>query len=252
MLFAADIGNSSTITGVFDGERLVDRWRLTTTERTADEYRLLLGGVLERYRGRLTGAVMSSVVPRMASVIKEAVDDLVTGDVVVVGPGTKTGMAIRIDNPRELGADRIANAIGAVETLGTPVVAVDFGTATTIDVVDAAGAYIGGVIAPGVRVSADALVKATSALRRVEVERPRHVIGKSTVEAIQSGLVYGFVGLVDGLVARAIEEAALEEPAVVATGGLSTVLAPLSKAIGVVDQDLTLKGLRVVYERNTI
>ncbi|MDH3517449.1 MAG: type III pantothenate kinase [Acidimicrobiia bacterium] len=252
MLFVADIGNSSTVTGVFDGANLVDRWELTTIERTADEYRLLLAGVLATYRGRLTGAAISSVVPRMAGVIRAAVDGIVTGPVVLVGPGTKTGMPIRIDNPREVGADRIANALGAVEGFGAPIIAVDFGTATTLDVVDSSGAYIGGIIAPGVRISADALVRATSALRRVEVEVPRHVVGRSTVEAIQSGLVHGFAGLVDGLVRKVMEEAGFAEVPVVATGGLSSVLAPVSATITHVDPDLTLRGLRIVFDRNSI
>ncbi len=252
MLFVADVGNSSTITGVFDGDRQVDRWELTTSDRTADEYRFLLGGFLEKYRGRLTGAAISSVVPRAAGTIRGAIEGLVTGQVVVVGPGTKTGMAIRIDNPREVGADRVANALGAIDLFGAPVICVDFGTATTIDVVDSEGAYVGGIIAPGVRISADALVEATSALRRVEVEVPRSVIGKSTVEAIQSGLVHGFVALVDGLVAKVKVEARCPDAPVVATGGLASVLAPLSATITETDSNLTLRGLRLVYERNSI
>ncbi len=252
MLFVADIGNSSTITGVFEGERLMDRWELSTTERTPDEYRLLLSNLLHRYQGKLTGAAISSVVPQVAGFIRVALDGLISGPAVVVGPGTKTGMAIRIDNPREVGADRIANALGAMDRFGAPVIAVDFGTATTLDVVDANGAYLGGIIAPGVRISADALVHATSALRRVDVERPKHVVGKSTVEAIQSGLVYGFAGLVDGVVLRVKEETGFTDVPVVATGGLSAVLAPVSRTITHVDADLTLHGLRIVFERNSI
>ena len=177
-----------------------------------------------------------------------ALEEVAGRAALVVGPGVKTGMAIRIDSPREVGADRVVNSVAARERYGAPVVALDFGTATTFDAVDAAGDYIGGVIAPGLEVSMEALVSATSALRRVDLTEPRSVIGKGTVEAIQSGLLYGYAGLVDGILARIAAETGTEQ--VVATGGLAPVIVPLCRRVSEINDSLTLEGLRLIWERN--
>jgi type III pantothenate kinase len=250
MLLTIDVGNSTTVVGLHARERLVRRWRITTTERTPDEFVLLLSGMIAPVEGRLTGAAVASVVPAVVTSLRHALAELVDGPVVVLGPGVRTGLAIKLDNPREVGADRVANAIGAIDRFGAPVVAVDFGTATTVDLVDPDGAYVGGVIAPGVRTGAEALVEATAALRRVELVVPRRVVGRNTSEAIQSGLTHGFASLVDGLVARIVEEQGLVDVPVVATGGLAEVVAPLCRTVTAIDDDLTLRGLRIVYERN--
>jgi type III pantothenate kinase len=251
MLLAADVGNSTSVFGLFDDDRLIRTWRIVTVDRTADEYELLLEGLLAGDVAALTGCVVASVVPFATESLRTALQRLVGEAVVVVGPGTRSGLRIAVDNPREVGADRIATAIGAIDRHGAPVITVDFGTATTIDLVVADGSYVGGAIVPGVRVAAEALVEATSALRRVEIAVPRHVVGKSTVEAMQSGLTYGFAGLVDGLVDRIRSEHDLDDTVpVIATGGLASVMAPIVAAITVVEEDLTLWGLRIVFERN--
>lgn len=257
MFLAVDVGNTQTVIGLFDGVKIVDRWRLSSgRERTEDEFTILLRGLLAPtgYRaGDLEGAAMSSVVPPVANALRSSLEKLVGARVLVVGPGIRTGMAIEIDNPREVGADRVVNSVAARERYGAPVVVVDFGTATTFDVVNGGGAYIGGAIAPGLEVSMDALVSATAALRRVDLVEPRSVVGRGTVEAIQSGLLYGYAGLVDGILARILHEvgAGREGPvATVATGGIASVIVPLSRLVGTVDPTLTLEGLRLIWERN--
>jgi type III pantothenate kinase len=253
MLLVLDVGNSTTVIGLFDGTRLIRRWRISTTSRTPDEYELLLDGLLAADAPAISGSAMASVVPSVTEALRPALARLTGEHVVVVGPGTKTGLQISVDNPREVGADRIANAIGAIDRHGVPVIAVDFGTATTVDLIGPTGAYLGGAIAPGVRVASEALIDSTSALRRVELTVPRHVIGRSTVEATQSGLMYGFAGLVDGLVARFFEEQTLADSTpVVATGGLAVVMAPLCRRVTAVDDDLTLWGLHIIFHRNPI
>jgi type III pantothenate kinase len=249
VLLVMDVGNSTTAVGVVSDDRVADRWRVSTvTERTADEYRLLLRGLLTAIELPLEGAAVSSVVPAATSAVQLAAGDLVDGPVVVVGPGVRTGLAIHTDNPREVGADRVVNAVAAIDRYGAPVVVVDFGTATTVDVVGPAGAYLGGMIAPGLEVSMDGLVGHTAALRRVELVAPPQAIGRNTVTAIQSGLLYGHAGMID----RAIDMIAAEieaRPAVVATGGLAPVVAPLCRTEIVVDDSLTLDGLRIIYRR---
>jgi len=253
VLLAIDVGNSQTVVGLFVGEDLVDSWRLSTVrERTADEYRLFLAGLLRQdgYRLRdVDGVALSSVVPTAKQAMIEVAEGLVDGPLVVVGPGVRTGLPINIDNPREVGADRVVNSVAAAAKYGTPVVAVDFGTATNMDVVDTSGAYIGGVIAPGLEISQSALIDATAALRRVDLVPPRAPIGKSTVEAIQSGLLYGHAGLVDGIVDRIVTEMD-GAPAVVATGGLASTIVPHCRTVDRVDETLTLDGLRMVYGMN--
>ncbi len=253
MLIAIDVGNTQTVMGLYQGEDLVDSWRLSTVrERTADEYRLFFAGLLRQDGYRLediTGVALSSVVPSAKSAMIEVAGEMVDGELVVIGPGVKTGMPINIDNPREVGADRVVNSVAASHRYGAPVVAVDFGTSTNMDVVDASGAYIGGAIAPGLEVSQSALIGATAALRSVDLTAPRAAIGRNTVEAIQSGMLYGHAGLVDGIVERLVDEVE-GDPRVVATGGLASTIVPLCRTVETIDANLTLDGLRLVYEMN--
>lgn len=246
-----DVGNTTTVFAVFAGDRLAVRWSITTADRTSDEYVLSIDAMLDRHGVRPGGAVIGSVVPAVTGAVRRAVERLIQGKIVVVGPGTRTGLAIDLDNPREVGADRVANAVAALERLGAPVVVVDFGTATVVDLIDTGGRFVGGAVAPGVRVSADALIAATSSLRDVDVSPPGRVVGRSTVESIQSGVAFGFAGLVEGLVSRfRVEHGLPDDVTVVATGGLAGVLAPLTASISEIDELLTLTGLRLIFERN--
>ncbi|HKZ20155.1 MAG TPA: type III pantothenate kinase [Acidimicrobiia bacterium] len=250
MLLLCDVGNTNTIVGLWDGEAAVHRWRISTDlERTADECRLLLRSMLAEYAGPVSGGCLSSVVPQRTESWRQALAPLIDGRLVVVGPGVKTGIALSVDNPREVGADRVANAIGAVRLLGAPVIVVDFGTATTVDLVGPDGSYRGGAIAPGLEVSADALVTHTAALRRVELSAPRSPVGRSTVEAIQSGLIYGYAGLVDGLVERILAQVDTPVP-VVATGGLAPTVVAHTRLVKEVQTDLTLVGLAEIFALN--
>ena len=253
MLLVVDVGNTQTVMGLFDGAELVDQWRLSTVrDRTADEYKLFLEGLLRQDGHRVeevTGAALSSVVPTAKEAMIVVARDLIAGPVVVVGPGVRTGMAIRIDNPHEVGADRVVNSVAAASKYGKPVISVDFGTSTNFDVVDEEGCYVGGSIAPGLEVSEDALITATAALRRVEMREPRSVIGKSTVEAMQSGLLYGHAGMVDGIVGRMRAEVDGDTP-VVATGGLASTIVPHCRSVEIVDDRLTLDGLRMIFDMN--
>ena len=252
MLLAVDIGNTQTVIGAYRHRSLEHRWRISTeATRTTDEYRILLSGLLSGIPKPLDGAALSSVVPTAVSAIRPVLDEMVNSPLVVVGPGTRTGIEIRIDNPREVGADRVVNAIGAVELYGAPVLVVDFGTATTVDVIDASGAYCGGAIAPGVQVAGDALAAAASALRRVELTAPRRATGRNTTEAVQSGLVFGWAGLVDGLVKRICAEQRLGNLPVVATGGLARLIGPVCETITDIEDDLTLRGLLTVLDLNS-
>ncbi len=248
MLLAVDVGNSQMAIGLFDGPRLVDRWRVATVSgRTPDEYGLLLGGLLGDHR--VTAAAVASVVPAVTRSLRIALADLVEDDVLVVGAGIKTGMPMNLDNPREVGADRVANAVAAKDRIGSPAIVVDFGTATTIDVVDATGAFRGGAISAGIAISLEALVESTSALHRVDLAVPEHAIGRNTTEAIQSGMLFGFAGLVSGLIDRVRAELGTDA-AVVATGGFARQVAPLLSMACVVDDNLTLYGLRSLFDRN--
>jgi type III pantothenate kinase len=254
MLIAIDVGNTQTVVGLFNAAELVDRWRLSTVAaRTTDEYRLLFEGMLHRGGWRMEeidGVALSSVVPPVKEALVDLAGGLVGSSLVVVGPGVRTGLSIQIDNPREVGADRVVNSVAAVHKYGAPVVSVDFGTSTNFDVVDEGGAYIGGVIAAGLHVSEAALISATAALRRVEIRLPRSSIGKNTAEAMQSGLLYGHAGMVDGIVERIWADLGSHAP-VVATGGLAPTIVPLCRNVKVVDDRLTLDGLRLVYEMNS-
>lgn len=249
MLLALNVGNSQTDIGILDGDRVVERWQISTlADRTPDEYSLLLRGLLADNVEQIRSAAMASVVPAAAQSLELALAAMVER-VLVVGPGVKTGMPMTVDNPREVGADRVASAVAAKEFHGFPAVVVGFGTAVTVDVVDVDGSFIGGSIAAGMDISLDALVSSTAALRRVALVPPARVIGRNTVEAIQSGMVYGFAGMVDGLVRRAVEELGAEAT-LVATGHRAPTLAPLLDREYAVDEILVLRGLGLLSARN--
>jgi type III pantothenate kinase len=272
MLLAIDVGNTETVVGLFaddlaaplgetgprDGNEptgLAHHWRLSTVaERTADEHALLITQLLDLdgldIDDTVSGIAVTSSVPLVTSNLRQMVARWFDVPAVVLEPGVKSGMPILYDNPKEVGADRIANAVGAHDLFGGPCVVVDLGTATTFDAISAAGEYLGGAITPGVAISLDALFAHAAALRRVELVEPRSVIGKSTVESIQSGALYGFSGQVDGLCRRFA--AVLGECTVVATGGLSELISPYSEEIEYVEPWLTLHGLRIIFERNAV
>jgi type III pantothenate kinase len=255
VLLAFDIGNTQTVIGLYDDDEpdLVDHWRVASNaERTSDELALLVQEFLGfhgfSFDETIHGVAIASSVPRVTAAMREMVVRYFGFDPLVLEPGVKTGMPILYENPKEVGADRIANAVAAYDLYGGPSIVVDFGTATTLDAVSAKGEYLGGAIFPGIEVSMDALFGRAAGLRKVELLPPRNVIGKSTVESIQSGAVYGFTGQVDHLVRCFVEE--LGDCTVVATGGLATLIAPLSSTIQHQEPWLTLYGLRIVYERN--
>jgi type III pantothenate kinase len=253
MLLAVDVGNTQTVFGVFDGARLVERWRVATErERTADEIGALVDRLLELRDldfDEIDGVCLLTTVPPLAREYERFAERWAKAPLLVVGPGTRTGIAIRYDDPREVGPDRIANAVAAKERYGAPCIVVDFGTSTNFDVVSAAGEYIGGVLAPGIEISMDALFARAARLVKVDFVEPPTVIGKTTATALQSGLVYGFAGQVDGIVS-AIRGELGENARVVATGGLAELIAPHATTVERVDLDLTLEGLRLIWERN--
>lgn len=252
MLLVIDVGNTNIVLGAFDGPKLAHHWRISTTQRTTDEMGLLFLQLLEHdgvKREHLTGAIISNVVPSVLYAIEKACRRYLGLEPLVVGRGMKTGMRVRTDNPREVGADRIVNAVAALEEHPAPLLVVDFGTATTFDCVSLEGDYVGGAIAPGLRISADALFERTAMLPRVELERPPKAIGTNTVRSMQSGLFWGYVGLVDGLARRCKDEIG-GNPRCVATGGLANLIGRACGEIDVVDEHLTLKGLRLLWERN--
>ena len=257
MLLAVDAGNTETVVGLFELEpdrRLVDTWRLSThADRTSDEVALLVQEFLAfhgfSFDTDIAGVVMASNVPRITSAFRDMTERYFGFAAVVLEAGVKTGMPILYDNPKEVGADRIANAVGAMEIADPPLVVVDFsGTATVMDAISAKGEYLGGVIVPGIEVGLDALVGKAALLRSVEIVEPRSVIGRSTVESIQSGVVHGIGAMVDGVVERIRAE--IGDAEVVATGSLSTLMAPFTRSIQQVDPWLTLQGLCTIFEKN--
>lgn len=250
MLLAIDVGNTNTTVGLFDKDELVHSWRVRSDARTtADELMLTFRGLLENHPV-ITGVSLCSTVPavlrEMRVMLSRYFAEIPT---VIVEPGTKTGVPVLTDNPKEVGADRIVNTMAAFHLYGGPCIVVDFGTSTNLDVVSDKGEFLGGALAPGIEISIDALAARAAQLRKVELVRPRSAIGKNTVEALQSGALYGFAGQVDGLVDRIVDELG-EVSAVIATGGLASIVVPESQTITNFEPDLTLIGLRLVFDRN--
>jgi len=263
MLLALDVGNTNTVLGLYDmaagkAPTLAAHWRVSTHRtQTTDEYGVLFTSLFNLHglaTNQVKHIIISSVVPPVESTLAEVCESYFSLTPLFVEPGIKTGMPVLVDNPAELGADRLVNAIAAYEKYGGgktgPVIIVDFGTATTFDVVSAKGEYLGGIISPGLGISADALFSRAARLGRVDIKRPPKVIGTTTVTHIQSGLYYGYIGLVDGILARMIEEMAGVAPKIIATGGLARLIAEDSRYIETIDDMLTLDGLRIVFERN--
>jgi len=254
MLLALDVGNTNTTVGLFEGRELRIHWRLSTRrDGTDDEYGMLIGNLLHLaglQSEQVSAMILASVVPPLESALTEMAQRYFRIIPLVVGREIKTGMPILYDNPHEVGADRIVNAVAVFETYGGPAIVVDFGTATTFDAVSARGEYLGGVIAPGIGIAAEALFERTAKLPRIDIAKPTSVIGKTTVSSMQSGLFFGYLGLVEGIVTRMREEMG-GDPAVIGTGGLAYLILAESRSITHVDPLLTLTGLRLIYERNS-
>ena len=262
MLLTIDVGNTQTVLGLYDPDTetgdgaavgLVDHWRISTVhERTSDEYSVMVRSMLDTtdvdFDTEITGTAICSGVPRILANLRQMVNRYLPNEPIVSEPGVKTGMPILYDNPKEVGADRIANAIAAYDLYGGPTVVVDFGTGNNFDVISENGEFLGGAIAPGIEISLDALFGRAAQLRAIELVEPRSVVGKSTVESIQSGTGYGFAAMIDGMVRRF--GAALGEINIVAPGGLAHLIAPVSETIEHVEPFLTLHGLRIVHDRN--
>jgi type III pantothenate kinase len=258
MLLAIDVGNTQTVIGLYGeadrSHELADHWRVATkAERTSDEHALLIQEFLSfsghDWRTAIAGVAICSGVPMVTYELRRMCMRYLNIEPVVLGTGTKTGMPVLYDNPKEVGADRIANAVGAFDLYGGPTIVVDFGTATTFDIISAKGEYLGGAIVPGIEISLDALFGRAAALRRVELVEPRSVIGKTTVESVQSGVIYGYSALVDGMCDRIEEQ--IGDSTVLATGGLADLIAPVAESIEHTEPWLTLHGLRLIWEKNS-
>lgn len=253
MILVIDVGNTNIVLGVYQQKELIHGWRLSTSrDKTADEYGSKLR-VLFDYSGinpkDINGVIISSVVPPIMPILTKMITKYFGIEPLVVGPGIKTHIAIKYENPKEVGADRIVNAIAALEIYGGPLIIIDFGTATTFCAISASDEYLGGCIAPGIGISTEALFSRAAKLPRVELVRPKTVIGKNTINSMQSGIIYGFAGQVDGLVERIKREMG-GSPKVIATGGLASLIAKESSSIDIVNSQLTLEGLRIIYEMN--
>lgn len=253
MILVMDVGNTNIVLGVYGQDRLLHHWRLETDRRkTEDEFGMQLKALLTDAGlafASINGIIMSSVVPPIMAALERMCQKYFHIKPLIVGPGVKTGLNIKYDNPREVGADRIVNAVAAIEEYGAPLIIVDFGTATTYCYINEHRQYMGGAIAPGINISTEALYSRASKLPRIEIARPASVIGKNTVSAMQSGIVYGYVGQAEGIVARMKAESK-QQPKVIATGGMAPLIADESAAIDKVDPFLTLKGLYLIYKRN--
>jgi type III pantothenate kinase len=253
MLLVIDVGNTNTVLGVFEGDNLIHDWRIrTVADHTVDEYGMLIYMLYKSSHIQsqdISDIIISCVVPPMLNILEPLCEKYFRIKPLIVGPGIKTGMPIFYDNPREVGADRIVNAVAAYEKYRRDLIVVDFGTATTFDYVSPRGEYMGGCIAPGIMISSEALFERAAKLPRVELVKPKAVVAKDTVSSMQAGIIYGYAGLVDGIVER-IKSEVKGNPKVVATGGLAHVVAPETKSIEEIDEMLTLRGLYLIYQRN--
>lgn len=253
MILVFDVGNTNTVIGVYDDDKLVTHWRIRTdNQRTCDEYAMTLRSLFLYHNldmNSVKAVVISSVVPSLMMELEELSKKYFFCKPLVVGPGIKTGLAIKYENPREVGADRVVNAVGAFKKYGGPLIIIDFGTATTFCVVNEKGDYLGGAIAPGIKISTDALVSRAAKLPRVELVKPKNIIGKNTISSMQAGIIYGFAGQIEGIVNRMKKEID-GDVKVIATGGLANIMAKETDVIDIIDEFLTLDGLRIIYEIN--
>lgn len=254
MILVFDVGNSNIVLGVYKGKELLNSWRISTDRnKTSDEYGIMIDRLFEHNGLKLLdveAVVISSVVPTLMYSLQAMSMKYCNKEPLIIGPGIKTGMNIKYDNPRAVGADRIVNAVSAYNKYGGPLIVVDFGTATTFCAISEDGNYLGGTIAPGIKISSEALFQRTAKLPKVELRKPKSVICKNTINSMQSGIIYGYVGLVDYIIERMKMELGGTVKAVIATGGLSTLIASESKAIDKIEKLLTLEGLRMIYEMN--
>ncbi len=253
MIFVCDVGNTNIVLGIYQGEELTHHWRIATSrEKTEDEFAMLIEDLLQHAGlGFLDfeGVILSSVVPSIMFSLERMSEKYFKKAPLIVGPGIKTGLNLKVDNPREIGADRIVNAVAGVHFYQSPLIIVDFGTATTFCYINEQDHYLGGAIAPGITVSTEALYEAASKLPRIELTKPETIVGKNTISAMQSGIVFGYVGLVEGIVSRMIKQAKTK-PKVIATGGLASFIAKETDLVDHIDPFLTLKGLYLIYQRN--
>lgn len=254
MILVVDVGNTNIVLGIYKQQQLLYHWRLSTNRSaTSDEYGLMVYNLFQHAGIKLAdvkGVIISSVVPPLMFVLEQLSLNYIKKTPYIVGPGIRTGLNIRYENPREVGADRIVNAVAGIELYGTPLIIVDFGTATTFCYIDESAQYIGGAITPGIGISTEALYQRAAKLPRIELVKPKSIIGRNPVTSMQAGIIYGAAGQVDGIVERIREEFGTD-PKVIATGGLAELISSESKTIDVVDPQLTLQGLRILYERNT-
>ncbi|MBO9605928.1 MAG: type III pantothenate kinase [Paenibacillaceae bacterium] len=253
MIFVVDVGNTNIVLGLYDGKRLLHHWRVSTNRSaTSDEYGMMVAGLFRHVgvlHAQIEGMILSSVVPPLMSALERMCADYLQLKPLVVGPGIRTGLNVKIENPREMGADRIVNAVAGIELYGSPLIIVDFGTATTFDYIDDAGSLLGCAIAPGIGISLEALYDKAAKLPRIELTRPKSAVGRNTVASMQAGIIFGFAGQVDGIVGRMSEEFGTN-PTVVATGGMAELIAKETRTIAIVNPLLTLQGLLTLYERN--
>jgi type III pantothenate kinase len=253
MIFVLDVGNTNIVLGVYDKDELIHHWRIETNRnRTEDEYGMIIKSLFDHAEismGEIEGIIISSVVPPIMLALEKMCHKYFNIKPIIVGPGINTGLNIKADYPQQVGADRIVNAVAAIHEYGAPLIIVDFGTATTYCYVNENGEYMGGAIAPGIKISTEALYSRAAKLPRIEIAAPKEIVGKNTVSAMQSGIVYGYVGQVEGIVKR-MKEQSKKVPTVIATGGLSELIAKESDCIDIIDPYLTLKGLLIIYKRN--
>ncbi|WP_100405953.1 type III pantothenate kinase [Bacillus solitudinis] len=253
MILVIDVGNTNIVLGVYEGKELLHHWRMATSrQKTEDEYAMVVKTFFDHEKlsfDNVEGIIISSVVPPIMFSLEQMCKKYFQLQPMIIGPGIKTGLNIKYENPREVGADRIVNAVAGIHLYGSPLIIVDFGTATTYCYIDEKQQYLGGAIAPGISISTEALYTRASKLPRIEIAKPINVLGKNTIHAMQAGIFYGYVGQVDGIVTR-LKEQASSNPTVIATGGLATLIAEEASSIDVVDRFLTLKGLQMIYEKN--